>query len=60
MAHVFSTYEAYKSASDQKPFMRGINSIQLIFDGNRWWIVNIYWTGETKENPIPKKYLKLK
>jgi hypothetical protein len=40
--------------------MSGINSIQLIFDGNRWWIVNIYWTGETKENPIPKKYLKLK
>ena len=60
MAHVFSTYEAYKSASDQEPFMRGINSIQLIFDGNRWWIINIYWTGETKENPIPKKYLKLK
>ena len=60
MAHVFSTYEAYKSASDQEPFMSGINSIQLIFDGNRWLIINIYWTGETKENPIPKKYLKLK
>lgn len=55
--HVFSTYEAYHSASDSHPFMRGINSIQLLNDGKRWWIINIYWTHETFENPIPKIYL---
>ena len=54
---VFSTYESYKSASDPKPFARGINSIQLLNDGNRWWIVNIYWMAEDKMNPIPKAYL---
>ncbi|MFH4965790.1 hypothetical protein V8G69_12385 [Gaetbulibacter sp. M235] len=54
---VFSTYESFKSETDEKPFMRGINSIQLLNDGKRWWIINIYWTQETKENPIPKKYL---
>ena len=57
IAHVFSSYESFKSAKDEKPFMRGINSIQLYNDGNRWWILNVYWQGETKEHPIPKKYL---
>ena len=57
ITQVFSTYESFKSEKDEKPFMRGINSIQLLNDGKRWWIVNIYWTQETNENPIPKKYL---
>ena len=57
IAQVYSTYEAFYSESDDKPFMRGINSIQLLNDGARWWIVNIYWTQETPENPIPIKYL---
>ena len=57
IAQVFSTYESYFSKNDTKPFMRGINSIQLFNDGKRWWIVNIYWTQETEDNPIPKAYL---
>lgn len=57
MTHLFSTYESYRSESDEKPFTRGINSIQLMNDGERWWIVNIYWLGETEGNPIPTKYL---
>lgn len=57
ITQVFSTYEAFKSESDEEPFMRGINSIQLLYDGERWWIVNIYWTQESYYNPIPKAYL---
>jgi len=57
IAHVFSTYEAYNSHTDETPFMRGINSIQLLNDEQRWWIVNIYWTQETEYTPIPKVYL---
>ncbi|WP_370087478.1 hypothetical protein [Ekhidna sp.] len=57
VTHIFSTYESYRSESDEKPFTRGINSIQLMNDGERWWVVNIYWTGERKDNPIPAKYL---
>jgi hypothetical protein len=57
ITQVFSTYESYHSKSETIPFMRGINSIQLLNDGNRWWVVNIYWTQETDENPIPKEYL---
>lgn len=57
ITQVFSTYESFKSEADKTPFMRGINSIQLLNDGNRWWIINIYWTQESEENPIPKAYL---
>lgn len=57
IAQVFSTYEAFKSKTDETPFMRGINSIQLFYDGQRWWIVNLYWTQETQEQPIPNMYL---
>tara|TARA_R110000868_G_scaffold19310_15_gene83242 strand:+ start:3194 stop:3733 length:540 start_codon:yes stop_codon:yes gene_type:complete len=57
IAQVFSTYESFKSEADENPFMRGINSIQLINDGKRWWVVNIYWAQESEANPIPEKYL---
>lgn len=57
ITQVFSTYESFNSKSDTEPFMRGINSIQLLDDGNRWWIVNIFWASETTDNPIPEKYL---
>ena len=57
ITQVFSTYESFRSEKDKVPFMRGINSIQLLNDENRWWIVNIYWTQESEENPIPIEYL---
>ena len=57
ISHVFSTYESFKTKNDEKPFMRGINSMQLMNDGVRWWIINIYWMQESKDNPIPERYL---
>lgn len=57
ITQVFSTYESYKSKSDSEPFMRGINSIQLLNDGKRWWIINIYWMQESEASPIPSAYL---
>ena len=58
IAHVFSTYESRHAPADVKPFQRGINSIQLMNDGKRWWIVTIFWQGEDEKNPLPEKYLK--
>lgn len=58
IAQVFSTYESRHAPSDKIPFMRGINSFQLLNDGTRWWVLTIYWQHETPDNPIPKKYLK--
>ena len=54
---VFSTYESFHSEKESVPFMRGINSIQLLNDGSRWWVVNIYWKQETEESQIPEEYL---
>ncbi|HEX8845661.1 MAG TPA: hypothetical protein VF791_13500 [Pyrinomonadaceae bacterium] len=58
IAHAFSTYESRHKAEDAKPFQRGINSIQLMNDGKRWWVVSIFWEGETEKTMLPKKYLK--
>ncbi|MBC7873963.1 MAG: hypothetical protein H7Y01_08205 [Ferruginibacter sp.] len=57
IAQVFSTYESRKTKEDEKPFMRGVNSFQLWNDGKRWWVINILWESETKENIIPEKYI---
>jgi hypothetical protein len=55
--HVFSTYDSKRAATDDKPFARGINSIQLMQHGGRWWIVTVLWDQERPDNPIPAKYL---
>ncbi len=57
IAHVFSTYES-RHAKGEPPFQRGINSIQLYFDGSRWWVMSIMWDSETPQQPIPQKYLR--
>jgi hypothetical protein len=57
VCQVFSTYESRRAPSDEKPFVRGINSIQLLNDGRRWWIASVAWDTEKPEKPIPAQYL---
>lgn len=57
ITHLFSTYDSKRHASDAEPFARGINSFQLYNDGARWYIVTIFWWGETPATPIPARYL---
>jgi len=57
IVHLFSTYESRRNADDPEPFQRGINSFQLVNDGSRWWVVNIFWQGESPAAQIPAKYL---
>jgi len=57
ICQVFSTYEGRHLAADAKPFVRGINSIQLVQDGNRWWVVNVFWDQESPEKPLSSAYL---
>jgi hypothetical protein len=59
MAQVFSSYESRHNAGD-KPFQRGINSVQLLNDGKRWWVVSIAWDAERADNPLPAKFAKKK
>jgi hypothetical protein len=56
IAHVWSTYES-REKENGPVIQRGINSIELFWDGRRWWIASAIWTDETKANPIPKEYL---
>lgn len=57
LVHVFSTYEARHDAADKKAFARGINSIQLMNDGKRWWVMNLAWEAERPGLSLPDKYL---
>lgn len=57
LCQIFSTYESKNAASDEKPIQRGINSIQLVRDGRRWWIASVIWDVERSDNPIPAQYL---
>ncbi|HYB53692.1 MAG TPA: hypothetical protein VEG84_07490 [Thermoanaerobaculia bacterium] len=56
IAHVFSTYETREKPGG--PLIgRGINSIELFWDGKRWWIASAIWDDERPDNPLPKEYL---
>ena len=57
IVQVFSSYDSKRLPTDEKPFARGINSFQLRFDGTRWWVVSIFWEGETPANPIPPQFI---
>jgi hypothetical protein len=54
ITQVFSSYASHRSPTD-KPFERGINSIQVLNDGKRWWVVSILWDSERPDNPLPAK-----
>ncbi|MGC1484867.1 MAG: hypothetical protein WA789_13810 [Candidatus Acidiferrum sp.] len=55
IAQVFSSYES-RRATGEAPFARGINSLQLLSDGRRWWIAGIIWDEERPDNPLPKEF----
>ena len=57
MVHRFSAYDSKRTLDDPEPFSRGINSIQLLWDQGRWWIVTILWDRERADNPIPASML---
>lgn len=55
-AHLWSTYEI-RSTPDGKAEVKGINSIQAIFDGKRWRVFSILWEPDATAGPVPEKYL---
>lgn len=56
MVQVLSAYETREVASG--PVMAtGVNSLQLVFDGQRWLILNIAWTDDKAAGvPVPKVF----
>lgn len=55
VAHAFSSYESFRNG-ESKPFARGINSMQLFWDGTRWWVLSIFWDSERPGNPLPAEF----
>lgn len=56
LVHVWSTYEA-SEVERGAPFSRGINSIQLYWDGQRWWILGWVFDDERNGGRVPPEYL---
>jgi hypothetical protein len=56
LAHVYSTYEIRRTPQALAP-SRGVNSLELFFDGKRWWIAAALWQDEGPDNPIPAEFL---
>ncbi|MDR3774169.1 MAG: hypothetical protein P4L26_12515 [Terracidiphilus sp.] len=66
MAHLWSTYETRTTPNGTPPegkapegrvLDRGINSIQAVYDGKRWQVIEILWQAEVPADPVPQKYL---
>lgn len=55
IAHVMSTYAAGVPGAEAQP--AGVNSMQLVFDGRRWWMVSVIWDEIPGAGPIPQKYM---
>ncbi|MFT5143248.1 MAG: hypothetical protein ACI80V_000855 [Rhodothermales bacterium] len=51
--HVWSTYES-RSDPDGEVTSQGINSIEMIWDGTRYWITS--WTFDGRGTPVPLEY----
>jgi hypothetical protein len=56
IVQVFSTYEEHRTA-DGPVEGRGINALQLYWDGTRWWVASAIWFEEDSAHPIPKDFL---
>jgi len=54
--HVWSTYQT-RHTQTGPVVERGINSIELFYDGKRFWILGWFFDAERKDNPIPPQYL---
>jgi hypothetical protein len=57
IAQVFSTFESFSAPEGGDSLGRGINSVQLWFDGRRWWVMSMLWDDERPGNLIPPQYL---
>jgi hypothetical protein len=56
-AHVNSTYETDLVGPNGVTRSRGVNSIEMYFDGRRWWISSVMWMTESQGYPIPTRLL---
>ena len=56
VVQVFTAYE-FTAGTTPPTHKRGINSIELIKEKGRWFIMSITWDEEGNDQPIPSQYL---
>jgi hypothetical protein len=56
IVQVFSTYEEHRTV-DGPVQGRGVNALQLFWDGTRWWAASAIWFEEDPTHPIPREFL---
>jgi len=56
ISHILSTYEM-RAKADGPVFGRGVNGLQIYWDGKRYWIASVMWDDERDGNPIPGELL---
>ena len=57
MTHVYESYGLHH-AKDDAPYVRGVNSWELLSDGTRYYVLQVYWDTERPDNPLPAKLVK--
>lgn len=55
ITQVLSTYKF--RMEDKTAEGRGITSYNFFFDGERYWIMSMFWQMESEKFPIPERYL---
>ena len=55
IANVFQSYYCKNLLGTYEK--RGVNSYQLVFMNDRWWIANTLFAAESEDESIPDKYL---
>lgn len=53
MAQAFQSYEVTMGEKKHK----GINSFQLVFEDQKWWIANIVWASDLNGVAIPEQFM---
>ena len=54
MTHVYESYGLHHTRDD-KPYVRGVNSFELLSDGTRYYVLQVYWDTERPDNPLPAR-----
>ena len=52
VANAMSFYQS-RHAAEEEPFTRGVNTITLLHDGNRWYVLSIAWDEVREGLPAP-------
>ncbi|MEP1034196.1 hypothetical protein [Ekhidna sp.] len=55
IVQTISTYKFWME--DKSAEGRGFSSYNLFYDGNRYWILSMFWMMESKKYPIPDEFL---